>query len=757
MNRNFKTTQVQRTPFSGDENIFSLEEILRTFMRRKNMLLATMFLLMGLTTLIVFQLPREYTATVTLEIEPRTNNVLDTQAIFSGLPMDSETTLTEIEILKSFALHAEVVEELNLTQDPEFNSSLEPSLLSALSILLGEETETPEKKANRERVETATLLSEKITISQIGLSRAIIVSMLSRDPEKAALIANVMADKYLESQLEAKFQEIQRTSVWLNERLGDLEDRVQVSEQAVEAYRQRYGLFTIDGGSSATTEQMTRLNIEIIIARSERAQAQAKLDNIQTLLQRPGGTSTAGDVLANELIQTLKAQEAEVLRNIANLQERYGPKHPLMIQTLAEIKDLNAKVELEVSRIIGGLKSNVEVAEVREKTLLSELGKLEANLSVLNQREIQLRQLQREANTNKTLYQDFLTSFKTVAGQQGIQSSDARIVSAAVVPTVPSHPKTFLILAAALLLSGLSGTALIFLVELLDNTFRSTETVESMIGLNTLGIMPEIGNRKEIRSFISLWRKPVISRWKMDKKELQKISYYAKTAPTSSFAEALRNVAVGVSLADIDHPPKVVLVTSSEPREGKSMFAFSLAVIKAVSGKKTIVVDCDLRKPFIHEITDSTRSPGIVNYLKGDATLKDIIRKDKKSGLYYITAGDATNQSANLLGSEKFARLLADLKKQYDFIAVDSPPLMALTDSAILAQKVDGVIFAARWGWTRQNVVKESVKRLQKDRANILGIVLTRVNLKRQAFYGYGDSNYYYSGYSEYYTKQSPA
>ena len=749
MNRNFKAPPVQGP--TVEENVFSLDEVLRTFIRRKKMLLATVFLLMGMTLLVVLQLPREFTADAMLEIEPRTNNVLDTQAIFSGMPMDTETTLTEIEILKSFALNAEVVTELNLVEDTEFNPNKEPSLLSAF--FGGNIEETPEAKASRELVQTTSMLINRIEISQIGLSRTITISVRSGSGEQAALIANTLADKYLDSQLEAKFQEIQRTSAWLNDRLGDLEERVQSSEQAVETYRQRHGLFTNDAGSSATTEQISRLNTEIIISRSDRAQAEAKLENILNLLQRPGGTSTAGDVLSNELIQNLKSQEVEVLRNMANLQERYGPKHPLMIQAEAELEDLQGKVELEISRIVEGLRSDVNVALAREKTLLDELAKLEDGLSVINQREIQLRQLQREAETNKTLYQDFLTSFKTVAGQQGIQSSDARIVSAAVVPTAPSHPKTFLIMAAALVLSGFVGTAIIFFVELLDNTFRSTETLEKSLGLNALGIVPEIGKSRETRSFITLWQKPVVSRHKMDKKKLQELSYYAKKEPTSSFAEALRNVAVGISLADVDHPPKLVLVTSSEPKEGKSMFTFSLAQIKASSGKKTIIVDCDLRKPFLHEMMGVSRGPGIVNYLKGDATRKDIIRKDKASGLSYITAGEATNQSANLLGSEKFSKLLADLKKEYDFVAVDSPPLMAITDSNILAQKVDGVVFAARWGWTRQNVVKESIRRLQKDRVNVLGIVLTRVNMKRQVFYGYGDSNYYYSGYSDYYTK----
>ncbi len=755
LNQNFHMTQERVFSFPEGADEISLEAIFRTFKRRRGILFSTIFLLMGLTALVVFQLPKEYTADTLLEIKPRTNSVVDPLAILSGLPMDTETILTEIEIIKSRALHQRVVEKLNLTRDPEFNPSLTPSTLAGL-LPFWQDQETPAPvQQNEVMFNTIQALEDKLEISNNGLSRTITVSVRSEDPQKAALIANTLTDQYLNSQLEAKFDELERTSGWLTERLSDLEAKVQSSEKAVEEYRKRYGLLTGQGDLTTMAAQLSTLNTEIILARSDRAQAEAKLNNIQNLIDSPGGVSSAGDVLANTLIQNLKQQEAELLRNIAVNQERYGPKHPIMIQARAELKDLQSKVELEVQKIILAQRGEVDIARVREQTLMNELKKLENGLAIQNEQEIQLRQLQREADTNQTLYEDFLASFKTVAGQQGIQSTDARIISAAAVPTNPSHPNMPLIFSAALLLSGLIGVGLIFLIEVLDNSFRSLEHLEKSTGLNALGIVPEIGNRASSGGLLARRGKNHRAASRKEIEAMQRIAFYAHSDPTSTFAEGIRNISVGISSSDVDSPPRCVLVTSAEPWEGKSIFNFSLGLIQAASGRKTIAVDCDLRKPSLHTLLGAKRSPGIVDYLNDQATLEEIIHKSEETGLYYITAGSATKQSANLLESKKFSDLLTTLKEAFDFITIDSPPLLAVTDSNILAPRVDGVVLAVRWGLTRQNLTREAIRRLEKDNVNILGAMLTRVNLKRHGYYGYGDSNYYSAGYKDYYTTPS--
>ena len=710
---------------------------------------------MGLTILIVLQLAKEYTSEVLLEIEPRHNVVLDPQAILSGLPMDTETILTEIEIIKSRALHQRVVEKLNLTRDPEFNPSLTPSILVGLLPFLRDQEHPAVTSQDKIMFETIQALEGKLEVSNNGLSRTITVSFRSEDPQKAALIANTLTDEYLNSQLEAKFDELQRTSVWLTERLSELETKVQSSDRAVEEYRKRHGLLTRQGDLTTMAEQISTLNTEIILARSDRAQAEAKLKYTQDLIDSPGGVGSASDVLANTLIQRLKEQEAELLRNLAVNEERFVPKHPVMIQARAELRDLQKKVELEVQKIILAQRGEVNISRVREQTLMDELKKLEKGVAIQNEQEIQLRQLQREANTNQTLYVDFLTSFKTVAGQQGIQSTDARIISVAVVPTEPSHPNMPLIFSAALLLSGLIGVGLIFIIEVLDNSFRSLEHLEKVIGLNALGIIPEIGNGASSGRLLGRRSKNSRANRHKEIEALQKIAFYAHANPTSAFAEGIRNISVGIASSNVDTPPKCILVTSAEPQEGKSIFNFSLGLIQAASGRKTITIDCDLKKPLLHTILKVERSPGIVDYLNNQATLEEIIHRSEETGLYCITAGSATKQSANLLESKKFSDLLTALREGFDFITIDSPPLLAVTDSYILAPKVDGVLLAVRWGQTRQNLAREAVRRLEKNNINILGAMLTRVNLKRHAYYGYGDSNYYSAGYRDYYTSPS--
>ena len=420
-------------------------------------------------------------------------------------------------------------------------------------------------------------------------------------------------------------------------------------------------------------------------------------------------------------------------RRRADLSTEYGADHPVWASLNADAADLQARIQEEITRIVDNFSSEARVARTRVAELARRTEQLEGLAGDASRAGVQLRALERDADADRRLYELFLTRYKETVIQDGIQQPDARVVSYADVPTSPSHPKKPLILAAALVVSMLLGLTFAFIVERLDFTaFRTAKELERVLHLPVFGQIPALSRRARRR---------------------QGPENYALAQPHSGYAEAIRGIRTSMFLRRKEAPPpRVILVTSSLPGEGKTTTAASLARMLSRAGQRVIAIDCDLRRPRLHKALESPNGAGLVDYLIGEAT-QPRVHGDRQSDLSFITAGQAGTDASELLLSDKMSRLLDHLRECYDVVVLDSPPVLAVVDPRILAQMADATVFLVDWGKTRRKIIQAAIALLQQGDPPLLGCVLNNVDVKRLSGYGYGEAGAYYGNkkYSQYY------
>lgn len=722
------------------DRAIDLRAWLRAFWRRRAVVVGIVVLMTALAAVAVYLIPSSYEGTAQVMIEPRRGQVVDVESALSGAAADVLTIRSEIEIIESRRLAERVVEQTKLNLDPEFNPALrEPSPWAKLVLWLQSKLPLAAASGNETAAEAEALASEAVVTElldhvraePVDQSRVIAITVESRTPRKASRLANVIADVYLVNQLEAKYEASKRATEWLSQRLAQLRQTVEITERAVEDFRQEAGL--VKGASEAglASTQISQLNSELIIAKSRRAEAEARLREAEQLAATSRGADSLSQILSSPMVQELRAKEGALVSESAQLSKDLGPKHPRLIAIRAEISDLRQKISAEVDKILAGLRSEVQVARAREESLRSSLAELERRAGQLGEKEVQLRALEREAAANRALLDSFLTRSKEISGQDEIQTPDAQVISYASVPERPSFPRRTPIIAAVAGVSAVFALLLVFLIERLDAGFRSMGQVEKLAGVPALTLVPALdaGHHKGPEPHD-----------------------YVLEKPASAFAEAVRTLHVSLSLADVDNPPKIILMTSSRPGEGKSSLSLALGRLVARTGQKVVIIDCDLRRSVLHRLLKLPAEPGLVELLAGKASLAETIRKDQPSGADIIAAGGHAPNPADLLGSHQMKYLAAQLSNIYDFVVLDCPPVLAVTDARVLAPLADKTVFVVQWAKTRRDAAMFGLKQLIDAGASLAGIALSKVDVKKHARYGFVDSGYYHGEYAKYYT-----
>lgn len=732
----------------GDREL-SLADLLRLLWRRRGLIIGTVALGVTLALAILFAVTPSYTGSTQILIdtkEPRIANSLE--EVLSDTSPDKDALNSEIAILQSWNLAEKIVSDYQLTRDPEFNDALEPPnalqlavkavrgfIMSLLPPDLLPKPGSGEDEATMEFNDTVDAFIDNISVAMVGQSRVIQVDFVSEDPMKAAKLANAIADAYLLTNLEAKYDATRRANQWLSSKLDDIRQKVSESDKAVEVYRQRAGLLrTATNGSTLISQQVTDLNANLIAARADRAAADARLQQVKQAIQTADGAETLADVLGSPIILELVRQETEVKRRLAELAGQLGDRHPRLISARSELSDVQTKMRSEVNKIVKKLENEAAIARARESSLQQSLTQLEGKLGQANAAEVQLRSLEQDADANKATLQEFLSRFSDLSAQSDLSAHDisARVIARATPADKPSSPRKVLVLAIVLVMTTAVGVLLAFVLETLDQGFRSGDQVEEATGVRTLGLVPTLsGNVRRTGGPVN----------------------YIVANPSSMFAESIRSVYTSVLISYSRPAPRTVMLTSSQPKEGKSTICACLARMCAISGKKTIVIEGDLRRPSIHKLMSVPQGPGLVEYYRGEATLEQVMHKDEATGAYVVPAGKLAIDPVKVLGSPQVRQLLTTLAQQFDLVVVDTPPLMAVADARIVAPEVDTTVFVARWGRTNREVVRLGLKTLLETGANLSGVVLSRVDAKRHAQYGFGDSGYYYKGVKQYYTR----
>jgi polysaccharide biosynthesis transport protein len=726
-----------------------IKEVLRVLWRQNAVIFGSTVIGAVLAVLVTFQIAPVYTATTSVMIDPRKTNVVNLDSVVSGITTDTSAVLSEIEILKSRALAEKVVRKLGLVVDPEFNVDLrQPSALvrigAALVSKLGfgspgapSTASQPDSSliprptpADIEMAKVVRILQRHLDVTPEGRSYVIRVSFDSEDAAKAAAIANAYAEQYTLSQLDAKLDAIERANKWLNERTADLREKVTASERAVEAYRTQAGLIGTRG-ENLISQQLGELNSQLIVASADRARAEARLRQVRAGGSAPTPDSqSASEVLASPTVQKLKEQETDLRKEESELLERYGDRHPQLINLRAKLRDLDSRLTQEVGRVVRSIEGDFVAAQARENTLRANLARLEQQAASANQAEVRLRELEREASTNRTLLETFLSRFSQTEQQSGIQQSDSRIVSRAAVPVLPTFPRLSVNLPVGLGLSFILGIILAFMVEKLDSGFRSSEQVEQALGLSTLALIPSLSFLKDGSPERHIIEKPV-----------------------SLFAEAFRSFRTGLFLSDLDKTPKTILLTSCVPGEGKSSDALCLARSAAAAGQKVVLVDGDLRRSTVHRMLGIQPRLGVSDVALGRAPLQDALTRDPQSSLMVLPNVNQPGNPPDVLSSGGMETLLAQLARDFDLVVIDSPPVLAVSDALVLSRYADRTVFVVRWARTPRAAVVTALKQVRAAGADLAGVILSRVNIRQHARYGYGDSMYYYRGYKKYYNE----
>ncbi len=724
---------------------FDLRTLWLMLLRRKWLIAVVVLVPSVLAYLVVKELPPYYTASAVVMIEPAPQPITQPPVTVNTktgeLELPPDRVQSEIQVIMSRDLGKKVVAKLRLMEDPEFNPTLRPhgplrDLLpldfllpdswvtwlegqlppAVVSVLdrLEAPSNPPEPGVDPAMLAVLDNFTKQLAAVQVGTSRAIEISFDSLDPVKAAKIANTLIDLYLVSQLDADLERTRRTNAWLSDQIAQLRDQVTKAEAAVEEYRARSGLLR-GRDVTFTAQQVAEMSTELSKVKAERAQAEARLAALEH-----GGARGVDEVdtASLEQLKQLRVMEAEAAQQLASLAKDLGPRHPKYVAAQASLAQIRDRIGEERARVIGAARSEAMAARMREESLSADIDKLKAELAQANEAQVRLDELQREADASRTLLETFLARSKEQTMQQTFQQPNAKVLATADPPVQPSRPNKTVLMILSVFAFGIIGVSTAFAVEAFDRGFRSGEQIERLTQQRSLGLVPALGG-------------------------MVRPSDYILNRPGSAFGEAIRNIYAGVVLPAQDSQPKLILVTSAVPREGKTTVVLSLARLLALSGKSVLVVDCDLRRPTVHRALGRPQDPGLVDLLLRREPLERVVQQDPGSPARFIAAGTAHRNAAALLGSPELPELLRGLRERYDVVLLDSAPVLAVADPRLLSTMVDKTVFLVRWGHGDRGGVSEALKRLVAAGADIAGVALTRVDLRRNARYGFSDSAYY--------------
>ena len=671
--------------------------------------------------------PRTYTAVGSVIIDPKHQNLTDTTQQASGLPPDTSAVDTQVEVLRSPALVLDVVKRLKLYNDPEFNSAMAPGLFGMIPAHAP--MATPDTRTLA-RV-TDTVMS-KMWVRRAGLTYVVQVAFGSRSPRKATDITNVIMDTYLTRQLNAKVAAVTRANSELGASLEKMRQDAEVAEARVQEYKNAHGLLSAEGATMAEQEVST-LNQQVAIAKADHAEKAARLSAALGQLRNGNSGADVGAALGSDTIKELRKKEAETSVKLAQLKTDFKPGYPEVRRTQAELDDIRAQIQSEINRILSSLRAEATASAGREGSLTGSRGNAQGGLAQNSQAQVGLLAIQQRADSAKQIYEAYLNRAKQVAAEGSLQQPDASINSAAPVPIAPSSPNLKIGAVLALLAGIISGAAAVLVAEFWDKHLRSRLDVERELGVPFAGVLPDFYSVRP-RGLKGIEATP---------------AEYLLNFPYSGFAEAFRNLRAFLMNSGGASESNIIALTSAVPREGKSLTSLCLARTLALSGFRVALVDCDLRQRGVTKLIGE-QEIGIVEVVEKGLSVRDALVRDPRTSLVILPAS-GKSVPYDLFNNPVTDELLRELAKQFDYVILDTPPVLGVADARILAVKADRVLYIAQWNKTPLRAAQAAVDILQESGANVVGALLTKVNVKGQARYGYGDASDYYGYFKNYY------
>ncbi len=673
----------------------------------------------------IMSLPSRFEGLALVLVDTRKNKLSDLQAIVTGAQSEVIEVRTQVDVLRSPALAEQVVTRLDLVREREFApviSQAPPTWQAWMNkalALAGQPVpeRAPYSEDEKIRLVTLSLLYDKLTLNNDGRSYVIGIAVRTDEPELSARIANAYARVYLDFNRELKDRAVQRANAWLDERLAPMRDKLRAAERAVAAFREANGMVEESGpgpgGARRGTvagQQLLQLNTQLVAATADRLQREAAAEEAR----RTGGdVSVLSAVVGSPLVQRLRGQEAELAGREASLALNMNSESPALQTVRAQLREVRARIQAEAQKIVGALESDATAARAREAAVRASLAEAQGQVAVQNKAEIRLRELESEAEAARAVYTDYLNRSERIANERDIQQPDAELISLANVPFAPAPPtkKQFLLL--AVMAAGLLGALAALLRERMEPGFRTAEQIETETGLLALGLLPQGRRRRHALA--------------LDAREVE-------------FVEAISNLRGVLQVVGGGARSRVMLITSALPQEGKTFFALSLARAAALTGTRTLLMDCDLRRPSVAGMVGMKAEPGLDGESLGGGEpgqalataggeIDRLVRRDAATALDVITAADAPADASVLVTSERLRLLLGEARSRYDLIILDAPPVLAFADARVLSRVADATVLVVRWRHTPRRQVMAAIKALRLYGARLIGTVLTQVDL----------------------------
>jgi succinoglycan biosynthesis transport protein ExoP len=714
-------------------------ETIRKLWRHRGLIALCTVVVGGAAIAVAWSMPSIYVSEARVLVGVQAPRLPNVESLVADVSPDAERVQNEGFILQSRNIAKQVIDQLKLRDDPEFNPELrKPSFWSrlkprqllppAIDAWITRLTSDKPKAADGDKFTgfstsagaatsddriIDTLLS-RVDVSTLGRSYVLSIKAESLNPATAAAIANTLAERYLDYQRRDKIESIDRVDKFLLGRVAELREQVSKSDQAVEDYRRSHDLYK-SAGSGVTAQQLNELNTQLTAAQTAKAEAESRLNEAQEMRKGSLNSETVPEVLRSPLITVLKQQLADSERKVAELSASYGARHPALVNARAEAANIQGRVGAEVAKIVDGLGREARSANARYEALAKNFEGVKKQMGSVNDRSIQLESLERDATVNRNLLEAMLLRAKQSTGAETILQANAKLVSPAAPSSAPSYPPKALIAFLGVAGGMMVGAAIALMREGGDHTFRRAEQIESMTGLPVMAVVPQVGGRTP----------PAMQ---------------VLRQPTSAYSEALRRLHIGVELSEAAASPKIILFSSATPSEGKSVMVASLGRLLASNGKRVLLIDCDWRSPRLHQIFRCGNRDGLASLLiDKDVQLDQVIHHDALSGVDVMPAGSWSPRFAHLLSSDYMRRLLEALEPHYEFIILDTPPALVTADVLALSRLVEKVVFVVRWGHTRQEAVLEALKQIVDAQGDVAGIVMSRVVSKQYRQYSYGD------------------
>jgi len=708
-----------------------LRDYLRVLIKRKWLVLGSLAIVFGGSLIATLRTTPIYDAVGSIAInkpDPMLQSLRDGGSSSEDYYYDPTDLDTEVRILRSDLLALQVVKQLNLDRLPEFGGSGAPasSSLELTTDALGPDSPRAD----------LVLASFKSNLRVILEPNTRIIDIHYRSPNKelAAKIVNTVANTYIEQNFKTRFESTMQASDWLSRQLVDLQMKVETSQEKLVKYQKDHQILGIDDKQNITTAKLDELNKELTAAESERMQKESvyrlaeagDTESAAAVAQGAAQSKLSGD--SSALLEKLQEQKADVNIQIAQMSTQFGPAYPKVAQLSNQIKEIDAQIQGEMKKIAARLRGDYLAALQRENMLRAALEEQKQQENKLNESAIEYSFLKRDFETNRTLYEGLLQKLKEAGITAGLRSNNIREVDIARTPTAPAEPNIPRNLGFGFMLGLTSGIGLAFLLEGIDNTVRTPEQAQAISGLPSLGMIP-LGSRNNLESS---------SRSLSVATSKEVVELITQSRPQSQMSEAYRALRTSLLLTSVGAPPKIILITSALPQEGKTTTSINTATVLAQKGTRVLLIDADLRRPSIHKTLGLGPRIGLSNVLTGGATLQDAtFRSSLLPNLFIMPAGTPPPNPAELLASAQMSEILSTLREGYDHIVVDTPPTLSVTDAVVLSPCADAVVLVIRCGQTTKPALRRSREILTQVNARVAGVLLNAVDLSSPDYYYY--------------------